>query len=116
MTTQLPESCSDFVRIKTNNLLFVPSCPILDEGVTDADWTRPRSRRGCGRLSDWTRSRTGHGHGRLTGFWRGHFAAKPRLLRGRKNLILMRSKACPGLKLKNFSCDAGSKSRQVHDG
>jgi hypothetical protein len=73
----------------------------------DADWTRPRSRRGCGRLSDWTRSRTGHGHGRLTGFWRGHFATKLRLLRGRKNLILMRSKACPRYKLKNLAlcCD-----------
>ena len=105
--------CGQFADMD-NSWLRLRSWTGHDHGlvtVTDADWTRPRtrprSRRGCGRLSDWTRSWTGHGHGRLTGFCRGHFAAKARLLRGRKNLILMRSKACPGLKLKNLAlcCD-----------
>ena len=67
----------------------------------DADSTRPRSRRGCGRLSDWTTIRTS-----ASDFAR-LLPAKARTLRGRKNLILMRSKACPRYKLKNLAlrCD-----------
>ena len=78
---------------------------------SDADSARTRTRTGLGHGhgADADGFRTGHGqgHGRLTGFWRGHFVAKARPLRGRKNLILMRSKACPGYKLKNLAlcCD-----------
>ena len=66
---------------------------------TVADWTRPRSWRGCGLVSDWTRSRTGHGHGQQAGRWRGHSASEPRPLRGLKNLPPGRSKACPVLNM-----------------
>ena len=67
----------------------------------DADWTRPRSRRGCGLAADRTTMRTS------AWILRGLCPVNARTLRGRKNLILMRSKACPKLKLKNLAlcCD-----------
>jgi hypothetical protein len=58
----------------------------------DADWTRRRSRRGCGLAADRTTMRTS------AWILRGLCPVNARTLRGRKNLILMRSKACPGKK------------------
>jgi hypothetical protein len=59
------------------------------------DCSRTRSLRGHGLFASWTRSRTGHGHGQEAGLWRGNSASKPRLLRGRKNLVQTRGRACP---------------------
>ncbi len=72
-------------------------------------WLRTRSRRGHGLFSDWTRSRPGHGHGHHAGRWCGHSASKPRPLRGRRILVLTRSKAC----LREKPSGEGNKRRQM---
>jgi len=43
-------------------------------------------------------SRTGHHHSQRAGLWRGYSASKLRLLRRRRILTKLRSKACPALK------------------
>jgi len=73
------------------------------------DWLRPRSGRGHGLISDWTQSRTGQGHGQQAGLWRGHSASKPRLLRGRRFLVLTRGKPC----MRKTPSPEGNKRRQM---
>ena len=58
-----------------------------------ADWTR--TRRGCGLDTAPDRTRTARGYGHRRGHLAGQIADSPRLFRGRKNLVLTRSKACP---------------------
>jgi hypothetical protein len=60
-----------------------------------ADWLWTRTVRGCGLVSDWTRAWTGQGHGQQAGLWRGYVVSKPRPRRGRRTIVLTRSKACP---------------------
>lgn len=58
-------------------------------------WSRSRTGRGADTfaLADWSRPDRGCGHRR--GHLPGQIADSPRLFRGRKNLVLTRSKACP---------------------
>jgi hypothetical protein len=72
-------------------------------------WSRTGCGHGRGADMDWTRSRTGQGHGHYAGLWRGHSAAKPRPLRGRRKLRGLRSKACPREK----PSGEGNKRRQM---
>ena len=71
---------------------------VRDHGITaDADagtdWMRARRGRGLDTAPDRTRTARGYGHRR--GHLAGQIADSPRLFRGRKNLVLTRSKACP---------------------
>ena len=63
--------------------------------VTASDWSRSRTGRGADTfaVADWSRTDRGCGHRR--GHLPGQIAVSPRPLRGRKNLVLTRSKACP---------------------
>jgi len=71
---------------------------VRDHGeIADADavtdWTWPR--RGCGLATATDRTRTARGYGHRRGHLPGQIAVSPRLFRGRENLVLTRSKACP---------------------
>jgi hypothetical protein len=73
--------------------------------VTDMDYTRTNCGRGCGHGLDADapgcgldtapdRTRTARDYGHQHGHLAGQIADSPRLFRGRKNLVLTRSKAC----------------------
>jgi hypothetical protein len=73
---------------------------------TDMDCPRTTCERGCGHGLDADtfgcgldtapdRTRTARGCGHRRGHLAGQIADSPRLFRGRKNLVLTRSKACP---------------------